>query len=332
VSIESIGDLHRGPLVLGDSVQYPADKTAGLAKDECSQHDRHKRVCRVVHRARAEAGSNAQAEPGSERDRLMRVAQEFESMLLLQMLKEMRKAGSWDDEEESKSGGFGADTMLETIDVELASHLARAQGLGLGKQLLDALQKMHPEGDVGRVPNVGPGVLSIDSGGSKEQDPPSGGSSVDVGRVLPFGPGAKVTSGFGWRSDPLHGAARFHRGIDIRAAYGQDVPSAAAGTVVSAGVEGGYGQTVVVEHAGGVRTRYAHLSTTLVAPGDQVRDGQVVGRAGHSGRATGTHLHFEVTNANGEPLNPEHFAGLKAEGLVADFTAATNSVLQETRR
>jgi murein DD-endopeptidase MepM/ murein hydrolase activator NlpD len=288
----------------------------------------------LIHRARAEAASNAQAEPGSERDRLMRAAQEFESMLLLQMLKEMRKAGSWADEEESKSDGFGADTLLETIDVELASHLARAQGLGLGKQLLDALQKMHPEGDkgaVGRVLPLGPGAVSTESGGSTQQDPhaapigPGGGSPLEI-------PSGKITSGFGWRSDPFHGAARFHRGIDIRAAYGQDVPSAAAGTVVSAGVEGGYGQTVVVEHARGVRTRYAHLSTTLVASGDQVRDGQVVGRAGHSGRATGTHLHFEVTNANGEPLNPEHFAGLKAEGLVADFTAATNSVLQETRR
>jgi murein DD-endopeptidase MepM/ murein hydrolase activator NlpD len=145
-------------------------------------------------------------------------------------------------------------------------------------------------------------------------------------------PTGKVTSGFGWRADPFHGAAKFHRGIDIRAAYGQDVPSAGPGRVVSAGAEGGYGQTVVVEHAGGVRTRYAHLSATLVVSGDEIREGQVVGRAGHSGRATGTHLHFEVMTASGEPLNPEHFAGLKAEGLVADFTPATNSVLQETRR
>lgn len=145
-------------------------------------------------------------------------------------------------------------------------------------------------------------------------------------------PSGTITSGFGWRRDPFHGAARFHRGIDIRAAYGQDVPSAAPGRVVSAGTEGGYGETVVIEHAGGIRTRYAHLSTTLVAPGDEVGEGQVVGRAGHSGRATGTHLHFEVMTASGEPLNPEQFAGLKAERLVADSTRGTNPVLQETRR
>ena len=308
----------------------------------------------LVQRARAEAAARSEAQPGSERDRLMRVAQEFESMLMLQMLKDMRKAGSWDDEEESK-GGFGAETMLETIDVELAGHLARAQGLGLGKQLLDALQKMHPEGDRSMRPEllVAPadgGSINQDppyehpSDGSIKQDPPyerpSGGSTKqdppdespgDVGRVLNFGPG-DITSGFGWRSDPIHGAARFHRGIDIRAAYGQDVASAAGGRVVSAGTEGGYGQTVVIEHAGGVRTRYAHLSMTMVAAGDEVREGQVVGRAGRSGRATGTHLHFEVTTRDGEALNPEHFSKLKTGRDVADFTRASNSVLQETRR
>ena len=289
----------------------------------------------LVQRARAEAAAKSEAQPGSERERLMRVAQEFESMLMLQMLKEMRKAGSWADEDEKESGGFGAQTMFDTIDQELAGHLARAQGLGLGKQLLEALEKMHPEGKTTKPEG------SFKIGGSKEQDPPYvapldgvGGSTkqdppylAPVGRVLNFGPG-DITSSFGWRADPFHGAAKFHRGIDIRAAYGQDVPTAASGRVVSAGTEGGYGQTVVIEHAGGIRTRYAHLSTTLVAPGEEVREGQVVGRAGHSGRATGTHLHFEVTTASGEPLNPEHFAGLKAEGLVADLTRGTNPGLR----
>ncbi len=288
------------------------------------------RVGDLIQRARAEAAARSEAEPGSERERLMRVAQEFESMLMLQMLKEMRKAGSWDNEEDGKSG-FGAETMLDTIDVELAGHLARAQGLGLGKQLLDALQRMHPEGDRSTPdPHVVPdgGSIKTESGGSKQQDPPD---TADAGLVLNLGPG-DITSGYGWRQDPIHGAARFHRGIDIRAAYGQDVPSAASGRVISAGTEGGYGQTVVVEHAGGVRTRYAHLSMTMVAAGDEVAEGQLVGRAGRSGRATGTHLHFEVTNAGGEALNPEHFSKLKAERPGADFTRASNSVLQEPRR
>jgi murein DD-endopeptidase MepM/ murein hydrolase activator NlpD len=270
----------------------------------------------LLQRARAESASRDEAGPGSERERLMRVAQEFESMLMLQMLKEMRKAGSWADEDEKESGGFGAQTMFDTIDQELAGHLARAQGLGLGKQLLEALEKMHPEGKTTKSDG------SIKIGGSQEHDPPNvAPSSLEI-------PTGKVTSEFGWRADPFHGAAKFHRGIDIRAAYGQDVPTAASGRVVSAGTEGSYGQTVVIEHAGGIRTRYAHLSTTLVAPGEEVREGHVVGRAGHSGRATGTHLHFEVLTASGKPLNPEHFAGLKAEGLVADLTRGTNHGLR----
>ncbi len=272
----------------------------------------------LLQRARAEAAPKDEAGPGSERERLTRVAQEFESMLMLQMLKEMRKAGSWDDENEKDSSGYGAQTMFETIDMELAGHLTRAQGLGLGKQLLEALEKMHPEGKTRGSKEIG---------GSIKQDPPYVAPTNEPALEVPTG---KVTSGFGWRADPFHGAAKFHRGIDIRAAYGQDIPSAASGRVVSAGTEGGYGQTVVIEHAGGIRTRYAHLSTTLVAAGEEVRDGQVVGRAGHSGRATGTHLHFEVMTASGEPLNPEQFAGLKAEGLVADLTRGTNPVIQET--
>jgi murein DD-endopeptidase MepM/ murein hydrolase activator NlpD len=273
----------------------------------------------LLQRARAEAAPTDEAGPGSERERLMRVAQEFESMLMLQMLKEMRKAGSWADEDEKEGGsGYGAQTMFETIDMELAGHLTRAQGLGLGKQLLQALEKLHPEGK--------PEGKAEGKPEGKAEGTPEGRAE---GKALSLGLGT-ITSGFGWRADPFHGAAKFHRGIDIRAAYGQDIPTAASGRVVSAGTEGGYGQTVVIEHAGGIRTRYAHLSTTLVAPGEGVREGQVVGRAGHSGRATGTHLHFEVMTASGKPLNPEQFAGLKADGLVADSTHGTNPVLQET--
>ena len=254
----------------------------------------------LLQRARADAATRQ--EPGSERDRLLTLAAEFESMLMLQMLKEMRTAGSWDDED--TKDGLGAQTMLETIDVELASHLSRVQGLGLGRQLLESLGA----GATGGSTNAGG---STDAGGSTQQDPPYG----ESGRVLPLGPGGSipsgnVTSGFGWRADPFHGAARFHRGIDIRAAYGEDIPSAGAGRVITAGIEGGYGQTVVIEHASGLRTRYAHLSATLVNAGDEVGEGQIVGRAGRSGRATGTHLHFEVTTAAGDPLDPGRLSGI----------------------
>jgi murein DD-endopeptidase MepM/ murein hydrolase activator NlpD len=260
-------------------------------------------IGQLLQRARAEhdrAGQDRAPEPGSERERLLRAAAEFESMLMLQMLKEMRKSGSWEDEEEQD--GFGAQTLLETIDVELASHLSKVQGLGLGRQLLEVLGgRVSAAADDAR-PDVPEAAVTAAVASS---------DGVAV-------PGGDVTSGYGWRLDPLLGAPRFHRGIDIRAAYGQDVPAAAPGRVVSAGTEGGYGETVVIEHAGGLRTRYAHLSSTQVAAGDEVREGQIVGRAGRSGRTTGTHLHFEVLTASGDPLNPEQFSRFKAEGVGAD--------------
>lgn len=231
---------------------------------------------------------------GPTREQVARVAAEFESMLMLQMLKEMRKAGSWDDERE-QADGFGTQTMLETIDVELASHLTKAQGFGLAQQMLRELEKASPA----TASTIRPLTTA---------------QVIDALEM----PDGQVTSDFGWRRDPFTGVSRFHRGVDIKASYGQDIQAAAAGRVVAAGDEGGYGETVVIEHAGGVRTRYAHLSTTLVAAGDEVAVGQSIGRAGHSGRATGTHLHFEVTTAGGDRVNPASFRGFKADGDVAD--------------
>src|SRR5262249_29643295 len=86
-----------------------------------------------------------------------------------------------------------------------------------------------------------------------------------------------VTSGFGWRTDPFTGTATFHKGIDLRAAYGQDVQAAAPGRVVFSGEQRGYGTTVMIEHADGTRTRYAHLSAAVVPAGATVAGGQPIG-------------------------------------------------------
>jgi murein DD-endopeptidase MepM/ murein hydrolase activator NlpD len=130
-----------------------------------------------------------------------------------------------------------------------------------------------------------------------------------------------ITSGFGWRRDPFTGTSRFHAGVDIRASYGRDVAAVAAGRVVSAGVEGGYGQSVVVEHATGLRTRYAHLSEIDVQSGQAIDSGSVVGKVGQSGRATGPHLHFEVLK-NGKAVNPEAGGRLLAAVLKETSTGA----------
>ena len=116
-------------------------------------------------------------------------------------------------------------------------------------------------------------------------------------------PAATVTSAYGWRQDPFTGEAKFHNGVDLRAAEGSDVLSAGAGRVTFSGTSGAYGTTVVVQHAGGLSTRYAHLSEALVKAGDEVSDRQIIGRAGQTGRATAAHLHFEVLE-DGVPVDP----------------------------
>jgi murein DD-endopeptidase MepM/ murein hydrolase activator NlpD len=116
----------------------------------------------------------------------------------------------------------------------------------------------------------------------------------------------RVSSAYGWRSDPFRGQAKFHGGIDLAAKYGTTVPAAAAGTVVTAEAQGSYGLTVVLRHPDGFESRYAHLASLDVTVGETVAQGQQVGRVGSTGRSTGPHLHFEVMQS-GRRVDPEQF-------------------------
>lgn len=114
----------------------------------------------------------------------------------------------------------------------------------------------------------------------------------------------KLESGFGGRRSPFGGNGyEFHSGQDIEAAWGCPVVADASGKVTFVGWQNGYGQLVVIDHGGGLTTRYGHLSHIDVALGDSVSRGQFVGRVGSTGRSTGPHLHYEV-RINDEPVNP----------------------------
>lgn len=115
-------------------------------------------------------------------------------------------------------------------------------------------------------------------------------------------PGA-VTSGFGPRLHPILGYYRMHTGWDMSAGTGTPIASATAGTVILAGWFGGYGNTVVVDHGGGLTTLYAHQSSLAVSYGSSVGAGDVVGYVGSTGLSTGPHLHFEV-RVDGNPVDP----------------------------
>ncbi|HVV93479.1 MAG TPA: M23 family metallopeptidase [Hyphomicrobiales bacterium] len=114
------------------------------------------------------------------------------------------------------------------------------------------------------------------------------------------------TSGFGSRPDPFYHSLAFHPGLDLRAAYGAPVEATAAGKVVTAGWNGGYGNMVEIDHGNGVATRYGHLSQIEVKVGAHVEAGEEIGRVGSTGRSTGPHLHYEVRLDN-EPVDPTRF-------------------------
>jgi murein DD-endopeptidase MepM/ murein hydrolase activator NlpD len=113
-----------------------------------------------------------------------------------------------------------------------------------------------------------------------------------------------LSSPMGYRNDPMSGSSGdFHPGLDIAGDKGQPVYATAAGTVTFAGGQGGYGNLIVVDHGYGLETRYGHLQSFSVKKTDTVKRGDVIGRVGSTGRATGNHLHYEVL-ANGTLLNP----------------------------
>jgi murein DD-endopeptidase MepM/ murein hydrolase activator NlpD len=115
-----------------------------------------------------------------------------------------------------------------------------------------------------------------------------------------------ITSDFGQRTDPYTAERVMHDGLDIAAPHGKDVTAPADGTVIFAGLEGSYGNVLVIDHGYGVKTRYGHLSKVEVHPGDHVRRGDLIGAVGNTGRSTGPHLHYEV-RVNGLPENPRKF-------------------------
>lgn len=117
-----------------------------------------------------------------------------------------------------------------------------------------------------------------------------------------------VTSGYGHRRDPVHGALRFHAGIDLGGRRGDVVSTAAPGVVVAAGWHRGYGRRVVVRHGEALETWYGHLAEILVRPGDELGAGDPIGLMGASGRTTGPHLHFEVRE-HAEPVDPHAWLG-----------------------
>jgi murein DD-endopeptidase MepM/ murein hydrolase activator NlpD len=116
----------------------------------------------------------------------------------------------------------------------------------------------------------------------------------------------RITAGFGQRMDPFSGEEAFHPGVDIADPFGTDVVATGDGLVIEAEPDAGYGRSILIDHGDGITTRYAHLSRIFVVVGEQVKQGEIIGAIGTSGRTTGPHLHYEV-RIHGTPVNPGRF-------------------------
>lgn len=153
-------------------------------------------------------------------------------------------------------------------------------------------------GDVIFVPD---GEAVVGSSGSSSSG--SSGSSNNSSGVGTKSPSVPVYDGYymrpligGIKTQGIHG----HNGVDLASSYGSNILAAADGEVIiskNSGYNGGYGSYVVIKHANGTQTLYAHLSATKVSEGDNVKQGQVIGLMGQTGKATGVHLHFEIRGA-----------------------------------
>lgn len=146
-------------------------------------------------------------------------------------------------------------------------------------------------------------------------------------------PGGVVNSGFGMRTHPISGTQKMHTGIDIKMPDRsvKDVIASYDGTVVKAGWNNGYGNTVDIEHkdcTGKVvcTTRYGHLASIYVGAGSKVRTGQAVGKEGSTGASTGNHLHFEVMTPGGAKTDPmPWFKGTTTEQKKSSNPAVTTT-------
>ena len=150
-------------------------------------------------------------------------------------------------------------------------------------------------------------TVSLDSPGGRIS-PSTFPGMIDDPKAIPaiWPVHGRLTAGFGQRMDPFSGEDAFHPGVDIADAVGTDVVATGDGLVIESEPDAGYGRSIMIDHGDGITTRYAHLSRLYVVVGEQVKQGEIIGAIGVSGRTTGPHLHYEV-RIHGTPVNPGRF-------------------------
>ena len=212
----------------------------------------------------------------------------------------------------SKSLGVRADQVAASSGIKSYDSLKPGQKLTIPekKGVVYTLKKGDTLAGVAEYYSVTIDDIKENNSGDLDVDMPTAGTVVFLPNarvpviqrawIMPaFG---RLTSGFGRRRHPLYGYYQKHTGIDIGISYAF-VKAARSGEVIFAGSLGNYGNAVIVKHASGFKTLYAHLSRILVSSGSKVVQGGRLAISGNSGMSTGPHLHFELIK-DGKPINP----------------------------
>lgn len=235
------------------------------------------------------------------------LAAQFESLLVHELVKSMRKTVNSNDD------SFGLEMSTGMMDEAMSEAIAGK--LGIGDALIAQLR-----GDSRRktisLPSLSP-ILS----------PPPKSTTAEPKSSIPASfksPGARprsgvalapqafvgqlpvdgvISSNYGPRLHPIDKVKKFHAGVDIAAPLGEEIHAVQSGKVRFAGKRGGYGLTVELEHADGSVTRYAHASRIHVRKGDTVEAGEAIADVGSTGHSTGPHLHFEARR-QGRAVDP----------------------------
>lgn len=224
-------------------------------------------------------------------------------------------------------GGLGAESPTGFPNMEQMTLLAQMTNL-----LASILNLALSEGGVSdSAPQFGAGGAASSSGSpanflgvpsSGSASPASSGGASGVSDAAPSAPSGdakdagggwtnpvggdyRISSGFGPRHNPTGSGSSVHEGVDMAAPLNTPILAAKAGKViVSKDETTGYGKWVEIQHGDGTKSRYAHLNSRGVEVGAQVSAGQPIGKMGSTGNSTGSHLHFEVLNAQGDQIDP----------------------------
>ncbi len=232
-------------------------------------------------------GEAPSATPGREAE----AAREFESFMVEMMIQQMRKTVP-----EGLFQSTGVEMFSSMMDQAIAEEIAAAGGLGLADKIAADMQGSST------AVFAAPLNMAAEPGSASAGTP----RAPFAGGALPVE--GRISSRFGYRADPFHGGRRFHKGLDVAAPTGSPIHSLEGGKVTMAEDRPGYGKVVMVEHAGGWRSLYAHCDELEVSPGQQVGAGDRIATVGSTGRSTGPHLHLEIHH-QGRAVDPAKALG-----------------------